>query len=305
MWAASSDVRTVMMSPLNFLRNPMTWLDQIDEYEVAATLCPSFVLHQFNRLLALGVPVDADLRTLRHLIVGAEPISASEARQFISGLESAALRPDSFHACFGLAEMSLLATSKPGGLVTRHIAASPQSEPVEVVSLGRPVGTTSCEVDKPPTGRLSVNSTSQTVWTSKLGFIDESAAIQTGDLATIIDDELYVFGRWDDTLNVNGQLFSASVLESAARGVAGANEAAVVRINGPDGPICAVVEVDPEARLMPASIQEAIARATGVMVSTVVPVHRLPRTSSGKVRRVQVRDQLEQSTHVSPVGEDD
>jgi hypothetical protein len=92
-----------------------------------------------------------------------------------------------------------------------------------------------------------------------------------GCAGALIDDELYVFGRWDDTLTVNGQQFTAGVLESAVRGVAGANHAAVVRINGPDGAICAVVEVDPQAQLEAAAVQEAIARATGVMVSTVVP----------------------------------
>ena len=157
LWAARSDVRTVLMSPLEYVRHPIRWLDQIDQYKVAATLCPSFVLHQFNRLLARGASVAADLRTLRHLIVGAEPISASEARQFLAGLEPVGLRPDSFHACFGLAEMTLLATSNPGGLRTRSLSASPQSDPIEVVSLGRPVGTTRCQLDKQTTGRLSLN----------------------------------------------------------------------------------------------------------------------------------------------------
>jgi acyl-coenzyme A synthetase/AMP-(fatty) acid ligase len=87
-----------------------------------------------------------------------------------------------------------------------------------------------------------------------------------GCAGALIDDELYVFGRWDDTLTVNGQQFTAGVLESAVRGVAGANDAAVVRINGPDGAICAVVEVGPQAQLEAAAVQEAIARARAAAI---------------------------------------
>ena len=121
--------------------------------------------------------------------------------------------------------------------------------------------------------------------------------IPTGDLAAIVDDDLYVFGRWDDTLTVNGQQLPATVLEMAAREVAGAIDAAVVRIDGADGAICAMVEFEPGIQLNDAAVREAIARATGVMVAKIVLVGRgaIPRTSSGKVRRSEVRTQLEHS----------
>ena len=64
MWAAIADVRAILMAPLEYVRHPMRWLEQIDQYKVAATLCPSFALHQFNRLLAKGARVDADLLDL-------------------------------------------------------------------------------------------------------------------------------------------------------------------------------------------------------------------------------------------------
>ena len=60
--------------------------------------------------------------------------------------------------------------------------------------------------------------------------------IPTGDFAALVDHDLYVFGRWDDTLTVNGQQVPATALETAARDVAGAIEAAVVRIGGVEGP---------------------------------------------------------------------
>ena len=79
--------------------------------------------------------------------------------------------------------------------------------------------------------------------------------------------------------------------------MAGVIDAAVVRIDGVDGAICAMVEVEPDTQLNDAAVREAIVQATGVMVTNIELVGRgaIPRTSSGKVRRAGVRTRLEHS----------
>jgi acyl-CoA synthetase (AMP-forming)/AMP-acid ligase II len=130
--------------------------------------------------------------------------------------------------------------------------------------------------------------------------------MRTGDLGFLLADQLYVTGRLKDLLIVNGQNhyphdfeLTAALSHPALR----RDGCVAFAVDDEGGErIVIVAEVQRRARKLPAdsstipqhdvvtSVRSAIARDHDVTVHDVVLVRRVPRTSSGKLRRRACRD---------------
>ncbi len=117
--------------------------------------------------------------------------------------------------------------------------------------------------------------------------------LRTGDLGAIHDGELYITGRHKEILFVNGQNYYPHDLEAVALAVPGIELGKVV-VSGvrragaeEDELVVFVLHRGELAEFLPTARQLArrIGEHAGLEVSAVVPVRRIPKTTSGKVQR--------------------
>jgi acyl-CoA synthetase (AMP-forming)/AMP-acid ligase II len=121
-------------------------------------------------------------------------------------------------------------------------------------------------------------------------------AFATADYGTMIDGELYVLGRMDDTIIIDGRNIYPDDVESlVSASAAGPRVSLVAAVPHPEGgAIVIVAECRGSAAddvVAAAEITEGMRRtvsgATGVRVAEVALVQRgqIPTTTSGKIRR--------------------
>jgi acyl carrier protein len=117
--------------------------------------------------------------------------------------------------------------------------------------------------------------------------------LRTGDLGVTIQGELYITGRAKEILFVNGQNYYPLDLDGIAQAAAGLDLGKVVvagvRPAGAqtDQIIVFVLHRDDIKDFLPVAneVAKLINEHTGLEVADVVPVKRIPKTTSGKIQR--------------------
>ena len=165
-------VETVVVSPVDFVRDPLLWLKCIDYYNGSSNGSPNFGYELCVRRIKDSECEEAnlDLSSWKVAIAGAEPVRASTLRRFTEKFARFGFAPESFCPAFGMAETTVVATGKPFGELFRSFtvdASKLQSgfvEPVdpsvegtgfdngntlELVSSGVPVDSMSFEIVDP------------------------------------------------------------------------------------------------------------------------------------------------------------
>lgn len=125
----------------------------------------------------------------------------------------------------------------------------------------------------------------------------------TGDLGYLVGDQLFICGRNKDLIIKAGENHHPDLLEHAASGVMGVRDGCVAAVgvdNIKTGTEDLIIlfetqETDPEAvRLICQNIEKQVTLRSGVRPDRVLPVapHSIPKTSSGKICRTQIKCKL-------------
>jgi acyl-CoA synthetase (AMP-forming)/AMP-acid ligase II/acyl carrier protein len=267
-------------------------------------------------------PVDGlDLSSVRLIFNGAEPISVDLVEEFLTRLAPAKLARNAMYPVYGLAEASLAMTFPPVGreyratAFKRHelgvgqvaqVVPRDDRDAVELMSVGRPIPY--CDVriagddDAPlPDGHVgNIYIRGENVTQGYYENPEANAAaltsdgwLRTGDLGVIHDGELYITGRAKEIIFVNGQNYYPHDLESIAQRADGLELGKVVaagcrpRGSQTEQLVVFVLHRGEMKDFLPTAIQVArlINENTGVEVAEVVPVKRIPKTTSGKIQR--------------------
>jgi fatty-acyl-CoA synthase len=317
-----------MLQPTGeFVVNPSSWLRRLSDHRAEMSTAPNFAFALVNRQLRRGVP-DLDLSSVRFILNGAEPISPAVAAEFVAHLAPCGLRPDVLHPSYGLAEHVVFAASSPGGVRTRtfdrgHLQAGgaavevgPEPGGLEVVSLGRPLqGVDLRVVDEQGvavgTGQVGeVELRSAAVMVGYFGDPEATARkirhgwLRTGDVGLLDEHgELFLVGRVDDLIILNGRNFYAYDIEQAVTTVPGTRigaAAAFARLGAEGEQLVVVAEArtrDPGPFVT--AVRAACHELVGVVPADVVVARpgSLPHTSSGKLRRNEVRQRYEDGAY--------
>ncbi|MER5637118.1 fatty acyl-AMP ligase [Kitasatospora sp. NPDC002227] len=311
-----NDIETFLQPPEDFLRDPGRWLRIISEHGVTISTAPnSGYLHALHKTGPEQV-AEYDLSRWRLALNGAEAVDTALLRRFSAHFAPAGFRPEAFLPVYGLAEGSLAVTFPPVGRAVRTLLVDREAlaegtvaesqEPDgarELASVGVPVdGTELRLVDpsgaplaaEPAVGSIQIRGASVTS-----GYEDGSTAgadgwVDTGDLGFRHDGELFVVGRTKEMVIVFGRNYYAADIEALAAGCPGAVPDGVLAAGIPfeDGEGLVVFvetrETAPEARnTLADQVRYAVSSTLGIAPRAVLPVRkgRLPRTSSGKLRR--------------------
>jgi acyl-CoA synthetase (AMP-forming)/AMP-acid ligase II len=323
-----TDIDHWLMPTGLFARRPLLWLRKVSEKRASLISSPNFGYRVALRALGREGAGGLDLACVRLIFNGAEPISASLAREFLDRLAVAGLRPESMYPVYGLAEAGLaVAFPEPGSLMSsvwvRRDSLNPGTEvaltapgapaAVEFVQEGRPLP--GCEVriageDGAPladghVGRIRIRGDNVTRGyygdaEQTRAAIDADGWLDTGDLGFVQDGVLTVTGRAKDILFVNGQNYYPHDLEGVVERQLAVEPGRVVATGvGGDQPgdEDVVLFVQHRAELadfvpLARAARAAIAEHLGLEVSRAIPVARIPRTTSGKLQRYLLADAL-------------
>lgn len=324
-------VEGVLLPPELFARRPLEWLRAMDRYACTISSAPTYAYQLCARRLAPGDVAGLDLSHWRVALCGGEPVQAAALESFARLLEPAAFPATALLPAYGLAEATLAVCMSPPGRgvavdaveragFEREGAAAPARDAapaLEWVSVGPPLhgvevrirGGDGSTLGERREGAIEVRGPS--LRTLELGPAPGGLShgwLETGDLGYLARGELFVTGRSKELIAVRGRNIYPHAVEAAAGRVRGVRERHCAAFGAPDAErgteeLVVACEVrDPgrpdELRL---AVRRAVVGAVGVRPSVVLlRPGTVPRTSSGKLRRVAVRERFLSGELVDP-----
>jgi acyl-CoA synthetase (AMP-forming)/AMP-acid ligase II/aryl carrier-like protein len=314
-------IETHLMPTDLFVRRPLLWLAIAARVRATILCSPNFGYRHYLKVLGERSPGSLDLSVVRLIFNGAEPISVELCEEFLARLSGLGLRRNAMFPVYGLAEASLAVSFPPVGRpllsiqLNRHrLGVGEQAEVVfeasrdalGLVSVGRAIPLCQLRIagddDAPlPDGRIGhIHIRGENVTG---GYFEEPAVnaatftadgwLKTGDLGLVLNGETYITGRAKEILFVNGQNYYPHDLEAIAQRAPdmelGKVVVAGVRPAGAEADQLTVFVLyrGDLAKFPPlaSEITRLINEQAGLEVVEVVPVKRIPKTTSGKIQR--------------------
>jgi acyl-CoA synthetase (AMP-forming)/AMP-acid ligase II len=228
-----------VMSPFSFIKRPLVWLQAIANYQGTHSQAPNFAYDQCIRRIKPAQMANLDLSCWEAAGNAAEPINPKVMREFFEKFAPCGFRWEAFAPAYGLAEDTLLVSTKPKLTepVFCHVSTvaiekdqiipvKPDDEGVRTfpscgrlvcetkVAIVNPDKLTRCTGDRVGEIWVSDPSVAQGYWqrttetqeTFKAYLADtgEGPFLRTGDLGFIKDGELYITGRIKDLIIIRG-----------------------------------------------------------------------------------------------------
>ena len=315
--------RFVVMSPLAFLTKPQRWLWAIHRYGGTLSASPNFGYEFCVRRIADEDLENLDLSSWRAAFNGAEPVSPDTVKRFCDRYADYGFRREAYMPVYGLAENSVGLAFPPlnrGPLIDRVQrevfmqtgeavpATDDDTNAIEFVACGRVlanhqirvVDNANKEAFNRHEGRLQFRGPSATSGyyrspdkTRDL-FCDEW--LETGDLAYIANDDLYLTGRTKDVIIRGGRNIYPHELEDAIGNIDGIRTGRVAVFGTKDSQsgtenlvvLAETRESDQQAlKTIRSSVNETVNDLVGLPPDEVVlaPPGSVLKTSSGKLRR--------------------
>jgi acyl-CoA synthetase (AMP-forming)/AMP-acid ligase II len=304
-----------------FVRRPLLWLQIASRKRVTITCSPNFGYRHFLKVLGGRRIEDLDLSSIRLIFNGAEPISVQLCNEFINALDHTGLRRRAMYPVYGLAEASLAVTLPEINTGYRWIRANRHQlnvgmkielnpadawDSLELVCVGSAVPTTEVRIVDNVRAALPDGCVGHILMRGKsvtrgyfgdpvatAGAFDTEGWLDTGDLGVVHEGELYITGRAKEIIVINGQNYYPYDLENIAQRAPGLELGKVVvagvRKPGAQSEELVVFVLHrggmSEFVLTAQAVARLVNEHTGLEVAKVVPVKRIPKTTSGKVQR--------------------
>jgi acyl-CoA synthetase (AMP-forming)/AMP-acid ligase II/aryl carrier-like protein len=304
-----------------FVRRPLLWLQLASKKRVTLTCSPNFGYRHFLKVLNGRRLENVDLSCIRSIYNGAEPISVQLCNEFMQTLAYTGLKHHAMYPVYGLAEACLAVAFPETGADYRWIRANRHKlgvgatleinptdarDVIELMCVGRVVPNTELRIADDgrsalPDGQIGhilIRGPSVT----RGYFADPEATalaigadgwVDTGDLGVLHEGGLYIAGRSKEIIFINGQNYYPYDLENIAQRAPGLDLNKVVTAGvakpGAQGEelVVFVLHRGSLEEFLPtaAAVSRLINEHTGLEVAQVIPVKRIPKTTSGKVQR--------------------
>ena len=304
-----------------FVRRPLLWLQTASKKRVTITCSPNFGYRHLLKVLGDRKLEGVDLSSIRLIFNGAEPISVELCNEFMDTLAYTGLKRRAMFPVYGLAEASLAMTFPPmdteyrWARLNRHklnvgdvveLNPAQNRDTLELMSVGSPIPDTEVRIaDDVRTplpdgiaGHILIRGPNVTRGyyadeAATSAAIDAQGWLDTGDLGVFVQGQLYITGRAKEIIFINGQNYYPYDLESIAQHAPGLElgKVVVAGVRKPhaqtDELTVFVLHRSDMAEFLPTAntVSRLVNEHAGLEVAQVVPVKRIPKTTSGKVQR--------------------
>ncbi|MCH6258797.1 fatty acyl-AMP ligase [Puniceicoccaceae bacterium K14] len=318
---------SVQMSPLTFMQRPLRWLRTFSRYHGNIGGSPPFGYDLCVDTVTPEQVAELDLSHWHAAVCGAEPVYRSTLSRFTAHFKPAGLSSRTIFAAYGLAESTLLvAGGNPTTDENKKNTLNPRTLPTDRAPCYLDTETSNnLSIVDPDTSQPQPDGKIGEIWlrgkSVAIGYDEDlsnsdsrfnatiaehsdSTFLRTGDLGFVEGQQLFLTGRIKDTLIVNGTNFTATDIEwIAAQDHSWLNlsAAAAFHCEEADSGAVALLIESRKKKLDPALIIEAekrirtqVLEQAGLVLKIIgiLPRGTLPKTSSGKVRRKQVRERF-------------
>ncbi|MEO6934176.1 MAG: cytochrome P450 [Collimonas sp.] len=240
--------RAILMSPLDFLKNPALWLAAIHRYQGTDIATPNFALDLCMRKIPRDERQRLDLSSLKACVIAAEPIRHTTVERFIHTFKKQGLARQCILPGYGLAETVAAVSCGPLGdmwrttfvdsdEISRHrfIEVSPMhSNALPLVACGKACENVTLEIVNPDTclpagadeigevwvaapnvamGYWQREAETQQIFKARLTHLPKYDFVRTGDLGYLKDDQLYITGRIKDLIIIRGKNYYPQDIE--------------------------------------------------------------------------------------------
>lgn len=311
-----------------FIRRPTLWMKKMSEHRATLTASPNFGYRYFLKRFKKTNAIDWDLSSIRLIFNGAEPIAYDVIPPFMDALAPYGLHPQTMFPVYGMAEACLgIAFPAPGSSVVPHtfhrdflaigqkVQAVAPTDPnaLVLVDEGTPLTSISLKIgdatgnafEEGTVGHLYIrgkNVTRGYYGNAKATqeSIDADGWLHTGDIGFMYNEQVIVVGRSKDVVIVNGQNYYAHDLETTVAEAIGMDVETIAFTsvhdpqNGYEKVIAFIQHRSDIESFLPLlrKVKSTVSQAFSFLVDEVLPVDRIPKTTSTKKQRFRLQEMV-------------
>ncbi|QXV63861.1 amino acid adenylation domain-containing protein [Mucilaginibacter sp. 21P] len=307
-----------------FIRNPILWIERASQHKATLLYSPNFGYQYFyTAASAVNNGFDWDLSRVRLIYNGAEPISVEISEQFLNFLGKYGLNSNVMYPGYGLAEACVAVTlPTPGDKLNVHnikrasLKTGEQvtytniaDDSIGFVEVGHPMEHCAVRICNDENlvlgdghigniqikgGNVSTGYYRQTERTN--GIILADGWLSTQDVGFFSDGKLVITGRKKNIIIINGQNYYPHDIEMVIYKAINSEIGKVVvcglrSVNqAKENLIVFILHKGTVENFIPivAKTKAAIAKSIGIVADLVIPVRRIPKTTSGKVQNYKL-----------------
>ncbi|SFB79672.1 hybrid non-ribosomal peptide synthetase/type I polyketide synthase [Pseudoalteromonas denitrificans] len=304
-----------LMSTKLFARHPVLWLDKMNQTRATATGAPNYAFEHVMKMFKPEAGKNWDLSCLKVVLNGAEPIDLAICQRFNACFGKYGLSPTALTPAYGLAEGTLVVTTIPldeeviGYSFDRNqlkvgdfVKEDPQGSyfadngfPLNCVDV-RISDDTCQEFDNNRVGSIQIRGESVTHgYYRDPDRIKQSLTsdgwLETGDLGFLRKGRLIVTGRSKDLIIVNGVNYYPQDIENICTLLPslGLNKVVACSVSSQGSEKFALFLLfrQSSAQFLPLikDVEELLIRELGIKPDYCLPIKKIPKTTSGKLRR--------------------
>ncbi|MEQ1587319.1 MAG: AMP-binding protein [Cyclobacteriaceae bacterium] len=306
----------ILCSPHYVISNPTQWLKVINRYRVTHTGGPNFFFELCTERIQSASLKGTDLSSLTHVYVSAEPVRKKTLEKFAAYFSTCGFDLNLFTPGYGLAEATLMVSCKAMDTSLHYFVNDGQ----EYVGLGKAIPGMEIKIIDPvlhqevklgDTGEICLRGLSLTpgytdgekseqTMISLPASYETQSYFRTGDKGFLVADELYVVGRFNDTIHIHGLKYQPEDLEYIiinSHPTLFTSPCAVFSIlKNEEEKIVVLLEVkemtDSDKSIeVENSIRDCIFQAFGLTVFDIIllPQGSILKTTSGKIKRSETK----------------
>jgi len=327
-----------VMDTSTFVRRPLLWMIKANELRATQLCSPNFGYKHFLKLFERkGLP-ETDLSCVKLILNGAEPISYSLCEEFLEALAPYGLKRTAMFPVYGMAEATVGVSMPEIGveysrvIVHRHsLRIGEPYEPAELddadavsfVKVGRAIRDVEVRIaddadqvlENGKVGNIQLfgGSVTQKIYgddATTASLFTNDGWLRTGDCGVFVDGDLVITGRSKDIIIVNGQNYYPHDIEEIAADVEGLDLGKVVvagtrthESQTEELLVFAMFKRDLDTfKILANKVTARIGEHTGLEVDHVIPVRKIPKTTSGKIQRAAMLNAYLDGEHDEVLG---